>query len=82
MSYMDREAADITRMPRGGLLPLVAVLPFAHDGLISWLRAYSPSALRSLARHTDPAIEVELHGRGLGLSLRARPQIVVAYRPR
>lgn len=62
------------------LLPWAAVIPFAHDGLISSLRAYSPSALRALARHADPAIQVELHGGGLGLSLRARPQIVLARR--
>jgi hypothetical protein len=30
--------------------------------VISSLRAYSPSALRTLAAHADPAIEVELRG--------------------
>ena len=34
----------------------------SHDGLISSLRTYSPSALRALAAHAGPAIELELHG--------------------
>ena len=58
-------------------LPLTPVLPAAHDGLISSLRAYSPSALRALARHADPAITVELRG---GSAF--RPQIVLASRLR
>ncbi|MCV7234730.1 class I SAM-dependent methyltransferase [Mycobacterium branderi] len=63
------------------MLPLTIVLPFAHDGFISSLRAYSPSALRALARHADPAIHVELRGGGLfNLPVRPRPQIVVASR--
>jgi len=57
-------------------LPLAPVRPAAHDGLISSLRAYSPSALRALARHADPAISVELRGGAF------RPQIVVASRSR
>ncbi|MGV0815358.1 class I SAM-dependent methyltransferase [Mycolicibacterium boenickei] len=58
------------------MLPLAAVVPFVHDGVISSLRSYSPSALRSLAHHADPSIDVELRG---GLNL---PQIVIAKRPR
>ncbi len=54
------------------MLPLASVLPFVHDGVISSLRSYSPSALRTLAEHADPAIAVELRN---GL---AAPQIVVA----
>jgi SAM-dependent methyltransferase len=57
-------------------LPLAPVRPAAHDGFISSLRAYSPSALRALARHADPAILVELRGGAF------RPQIVVASRSR
>jgi SAM-dependent methyltransferase len=57
-------------------LPFTPVLPIAHDGLISSLRAYSPSALRALARHADPAITVELR-RGAFIA-----QIVVASRLR
>jgi SAM-dependent methyltransferase len=56
------------------MLPFAPVVPFAHDGLISSLRAYSPSALRALAAHADPAIDVTLRG---GL---ASPQVVVASR--
>lgn len=56
------------------MLPFAPVVPFAHDGLISSLRAYSPSALRALAAHADPAIDVVLRG---GL---ASPQVVVASR--
>ncbi|BCI55592.1 methyltransferase type 11 [Mycolicibacterium litorale] len=44
------------------MLPLAPFLPFAHDGVISSLRSYSPAALRALAAHADPAIEVELRG--------------------
>lgn len=60
------------------MLPF-AMIPFVHDGIISSLRCYSPSALRSLARHADPAIRLELRGGG---SLRPRPQIVTATRLR
>ena len=57
------------------MLPLAPVLPFVHDGVISSLRCYSPSALRALAAHADPGIEVQLHG---GL---LNPQVAVATRP-
>ncbi|SKH44666.1 methyltransferase type 11 [Mycobacteroides abscessus subsp. massiliense] len=58
------------------VLPLVAISPLQHDGFISSLRAYSPSALRALAHHADPAINVEFRSRrGLG------PTVVVASRP-
>ena len=40
------------------MLPLAPLIPFVHDGVISSLRGYSPSALRALAAHADPAIEV------------------------
>jgi SAM-dependent methyltransferase len=56
------------------MLPLAPVIPFVHDGVISSLRTYSPSALRALAAHADPAIEVELRG---GLM---SPQVVIAAR--
>ncbi|KUI41395.1 methyltransferase type 11 [Mycobacterium sp. IS-1590] len=56
------------------MLPLVPLLPFVHDGVISSLRSYSPSALRALAAYADPAIEVELRGGLLS------PQVVVAQR--
>ncbi|MEU0498547.1 class I SAM-dependent methyltransferase [Mycobacterium sp. NPDC006124] len=57
------------------MLPLAPFVPFVHDGVISSLRCYSPSALRALAAHADPAIVVELRG---GL---VSPQVVVASRP-
>ena len=53
--------------------PFALFLPFAHDGLISSLRAYSPSGFRALAAHADPAITVEFGRLG-------RNQIVVAQR--
>jgi hypothetical protein len=56
------------------MLPLAPVLPVVHDGVISSLRSYSPSALRALAAHADPKIELQLRG---GLM---SPQIVVASR--
>ncbi|MGV0790517.1 class I SAM-dependent methyltransferase [Mycolicibacterium sp. XJ1819] len=56
------------------MLPLAPLVPFLHDGVISSLRTYSPSALRALAAHADPAIEVELRGGLLS------PQVVIAAR--
>lgn len=56
------------------MLPLAPLVPFVHDGVISSLRTYSPSALRALAAHADPRIEVQLRG---GLMA---PQVVVARR--
>lgn len=40
-------------------LPFTGLVPLVHDGVISSLRAYSPSALRALAQYADPAITVE-----------------------
>jgi hypothetical protein len=56
-------------------LPLAMVVPYWHDAFISSLRAYSPSALRTLARYADPAITVQLSGGGA-----FSPQIVVRSR--
>ncbi|HVQ97682.1 MAG TPA: class I SAM-dependent methyltransferase [Mycobacterium sp.] len=61
-------------------LPLSVAVPVCHDGFISSLRAYSPSALRALARHADRGITLQLRGGGLDLPFRPRPQIVVASR--
>ncbi|MUM17204.1 class I SAM-dependent methyltransferase [Mycobacterium sp. CBMA271] len=58
---------DIRRLPA----PLLAIWspfgwaqgtysPCAHDGHISYLRAYGTSALRTLAAHADPSIQVQL----------------------
>jgi SAM-dependent methyltransferase len=72
---------DLPRLPSAlhlirlaAMLPLAPVVPFVHDGVISSLRCYSPSALRALAAHADPHIEVELRG---GLM---NPQVAVASR--
>ena len=54
------------------MAPLAPIWPFAHDGLISSLRAYSPSAFRELAKHAG--VEVDVRPAGLG------PQVVVAHR--
>jgi SAM-dependent methyltransferase len=59
------------------VLPLTRLSPLQHDGFISSLRAYSPSALRALGRHADPDIAVEFRTRrGLG------PTVAVASRAR
>jgi ubiquinone/menaquinone biosynthesis C-methylase UbiE len=47
-------------------LPFTGVVPPLHDAVISSLRAYSPSALRALAAHADPAITVEFRSRPRG----------------
>ncbi|MCW2688621.1 MAG: methylase involved in ubiquinone/menaquinone biosynthesis [Mycobacterium sp.] len=56
-------------------LPLTVVHPFAHEAVISSLRAYSPSAMRALAAHADTTIDVQLHKQPFGR------QVVVASRP-
>ena len=44
------------------MLPFAPWIPLVHDGVISSLRTYSPSALRALAAHADPSIHIELRG--------------------
>ncbi|WP_040542077.1 class I SAM-dependent methyltransferase [Mycolicibacterium vaccae] len=56
------------------MLPWAPLVPFVHDGVISSLRAYSPSALRALAACADPPVDIELRGGLLG------PQVAVASR--
>lgn len=56
------------------VLPFTRWVPLAHDGFVTSLRAYSPSALRTLAYHADPAITVEFCTR------RFVPMAVVASR--
>jgi ubiquinone/menaquinone biosynthesis C-methylase UbiE len=56
------------------MLPFAPWLPFVHDGVISSLRTYSPSALRALARHADPSIDIELRSGWMS------PQVAVASR--
>ena len=55
------------------MLPFAAV-PFVHDGFISSLRAYSPSALRTLAAQSGPRIDVTVRGGPFS------PQVFVARR--
>lgn len=71
---MPRPPSPLHIVRLAGMLPFAPWLPFAHDGLISSLRTYSPSALRALAAHADPSITMELRG---GL---ASPQVAVASR--
>lgn len=71
---LPRPPAPLHVLRLAAMLPLAPLIPFAHDGVISSLRTYSPSALRALAAHADPSIEVELRG---GLM---SPQVVVARR--
>ena len=42
------------------LLPWSSIWPGLHDGLISMLRAYSPSAMATLGRAADPQMNIEL----------------------
>ncbi|MCX2932119.1 class I SAM-dependent methyltransferase [Mycobacterium sp. CVI_P3] len=69
-----RPPAALHLLRLASMLPFV-FLPFAHDGLISSMRAYSPSAFRSLAVHSGPGIAVEFSRLG-------RNQVVVASRVR
>lgn len=58
------------------MAPLALVWPFAHDGFISSLRTYSPSAIEALAAYASPEIQVEF---GPGSFDR---QVVIARRNR
>ncbi|OBI14118.1 class I SAM-dependent methyltransferase [Mycobacterium sp. E2497] len=62
------------------LVPWSWIQPGLHDGLISALRAYSPSALRALGRAADPQMGIEM----LSTARRFGPasQSVVFSRPR
>jgi SAM-dependent methyltransferase len=60
------------------MLPLALMFPVMHDGYISALRAYSPTALTALARYADPSISVCT--RRSAFNLRGRWQLVVARR--
>ncbi|TFV55341.1 class I SAM-dependent methyltransferase [Mycobacterium sp. PS03-16] len=73
---LPRPPAPLHLLRLATMLPLAPFLPFAHDGVISSLRCYSPSALRALAAYADPAITVDLRGGLLS------EQVMVARRPR
>lgn len=73
---------DLPRMPSvlhlirlATMAPFALVWPFAHDGFISSLRTYSPSALRALAAYADPAIQVDISPNWFDR------QVVIASRP-
>jgi ubiquinone/menaquinone biosynthesis C-methylase UbiE len=68
-----RPSAALHLLRLASMLPFALVWPFAHDGLISSLRAYSTSAFRALAASADPAISVEFSRLG-------RNVVVVASR--
>jgi ubiquinone/menaquinone biosynthesis C-methylase UbiE len=69
---MARPPAPLHLIRLASMAPLAPFWPFAHDGLISSLRTYSPSAFRELARHAG--VQVDVRPAGFG------PQIVVATR--
>lgn len=71
---LPRPPAPLHLLRLAAMVPLAPVIPFVHDGVISSLRAYSPSALRTLAAHAGPSIDIELRG---GLF---SPQVAVATR--
>lgn len=71
---LPRPPAPLHVLRLAAMMPFAPVVPFVHDGVISSLRTYSPSALRALAAHADPAIEVQLRGGFLS------PQVAVASR--
>jgi SAM-dependent methyltransferase len=69
---LPRPPAPLHVLRLATMAPLAPFVPFVHDGLISSLRSYSPSALRALADHAG--VDIVLRG---GL---LRPQVVVAVR--
>lgn len=54
-----RPPAPVHLVALAVMLPFIRLFPLAHDGFVTSLRAYSPSALRAPAYHADPAITVE-----------------------
>jgi hypothetical protein len=60
---LPRPPAPLHLVMLATVLPFNKLSPLAHDGFISSLRAYSPSALRAIAYYADPAITVEFRTR-------------------
>ena len=52
---LPRPPSPLHMLRLAAMLPFAPFVPFVHDGVISSLRCYSPSALRALAAHADPA---------------------------
>ena len=71
---LPRPPAPLHLLRLATMLPFAPFFPFVHDGVISSLRSYSPSALRALAAHADEGIDIQLRG---GL---VSPQVAVASR--
>jgi SAM-dependent methyltransferase len=69
---LPRPPAPLHLLRLATMLPFAPFVPFVHDGVISSLRCYSPSALRALAEHAG--VDVDLRGGLLS------PQIAVATR--
>ena len=69
---LHRPAAPVHLVRLASMLPFALVLPFAHDGLISSMRSYSPTAFRALAAHADPDIAVEFGRLGRNQTVLAR----------
>ena len=69
---LPRPPAPLHLLRLATMLPLAPFIPFVHDGVISSLRSYSPSALRALAEHAG--VDIELRSGLLS------PQIAVAVR--
>lgn len=62
------------------LIPPSSILPTMHDGIISSLRAYSPSALVALGKAADPQMDIEsLRPPRTGIG--PRPMTAVFSRP-
>ncbi len=71
---LPRPPAPLHLLRLATMLPFALFVPFVHDGVISSLRCYSPSALRALAEHAHPDIALTLRG---GIN---SPQVVLARR--
>jgi len=69
---MPRPPAPLHLLRLATMLPLAPFVPFVHDGVITSLRTYSPSALRALAAHAG--VDVQLRDGLLS------PQVAVATR--
>ena len=72
---------DVIRPPSILLVPHLSMIlllfapiswPYAHDVFITFLRAYSPSALRALAVHAGCGIELKLRRTGFQITVAAR----------
>jgi SAM-dependent methyltransferase len=53
------------------VLPSSSLRPLLHDGYISALRAYSPSALQALGRAADPSMRIEFLPKAKGFGPRS-----------